>query len=241
MKQHEAVILTLERLGGQATLGQLYREVMTVQDCRWVTKTPFASIRRIVQTRPEIFKVRPGLWALESHKGKLGLQAEGDRPPDEATAEQGHAFYQRLLAEIGNLRGLRTFVPNQDKNKLCVAKPLDELRTMKELPLFPHAPLVKRLSTVDVSWFNQRLMPDSLFEVEHSTDIHTSLLKFHDLRDFHARMVVVAHVSRKAEFQYKISMEALREIRDRVAFFDYGALARAYEHEAEIAQGGFAL
>ena len=241
MKQHEAVILTLERLGGQATLGQLYREVLTVQECRWATKTPFASIRRIVQTRPEIYKVRPGLWALLSHRRKLGLQAPADRRADEASPELGHSYYQGLLAVIGNLRGLRTFLPNQDKNKLYVARPLDELRSMKELPLFPHAPLVRRLSTVDVSWFNQRLMPDSLFEVEHSTDIHTSLLKFHDLRDFHTRMVVVAPASRKAEFQDKLAMGALREIRDRVAFLDYEAVVKTYEHEAEVAQGSFVL
>ncbi len=64
MKQYEAVILTLEKLGGQATLAELYREVMKVEDCGWKTKTPFASIRRIVQQRKEIFKIRPGLWAL---------------------------------------------------------------------------------------------------------------------------------------------------------------------------------
>ena len=61
MKQYEAVITTLEKLGGQATLGELNQEVMKIKECEWNTKTPFASIRRIVQERPEIFKVRPGL------------------------------------------------------------------------------------------------------------------------------------------------------------------------------------
>jgi hypothetical protein len=45
MKQHEAVIQTLERLGGQATFAVLYREVMKIKNCKWETKTPFASIR----------------------------------------------------------------------------------------------------------------------------------------------------------------------------------------------------
>ena len=49
MKQYEAVIQTLERLGGIATLGQLNQEVFKIKDCEWKTKTPFASIRRIVQ------------------------------------------------------------------------------------------------------------------------------------------------------------------------------------------------
>src|SRR5512137_2487189 len=101
MKQYEAVIQTLERLGGQATLAELYREVMKVKDCKWETKTPFASIRRIVQMRPEIFRVRPGLWALRSYQTKLGLIEPG---PEQSTVEveQSHAYYQGLLVEVGN-------------------------------------------------------------------------------------------------------------------------------------------
>jgi hypothetical protein len=48
MKQYEAVIIALEKLGGQATLADLYRETMKVESAQWATKTPFASIRRIV-------------------------------------------------------------------------------------------------------------------------------------------------------------------------------------------------
>src|SRR5512137_2716564 len=114
MKQYEAVIQTLERLGGQATLAELYTEVMKVKNCKWETKTPFASIRRIVQTRREIFKVRPGLWALHSYKIRLGLTEQADKSAE--VAGQNHSYYQGLLVTIGNLRGLATFVPNQDKN-----------------------------------------------------------------------------------------------------------------------------
>jgi len=56
MKQYEAVILTIERLGGVATLGELNHEVFKIEDCEWKTKTPFASIRRIVQQNREIYK-----------------------------------------------------------------------------------------------------------------------------------------------------------------------------------------
>ena len=73
MKQHDAVIQALEELGGQSTLADLYVETMKIKNCDWKTKTPFASIRRIVQTRPEIFRIRPGLWALRSYQKKLGL------------------------------------------------------------------------------------------------------------------------------------------------------------------------
>ncbi|MDD2865577.1 MAG: hypothetical protein PHC99_12765, partial [Methylococcales bacterium] len=64
MKQNEAVLLTLEQLGGVATLGQLNQEVFKIKECAWKTKTPFASIRRIVQLDKNIYKIRPGLYGL---------------------------------------------------------------------------------------------------------------------------------------------------------------------------------
>ena len=63
MTQREAVILTIEKLGGIATLGQLYQEVLKIKECIWRTKTPFASIRKIVQeykvseAKKEIYKI----------------------------------------------------------------------------------------------------------------------------------------------------------------------------------------
>jgi hypothetical protein len=233
MKQYQAVLPTLERLGGQSTLAQLYQEVMRVPDVIWGTRTPFASIRRIVQQRPEVFRVRPGLWALESYRARLGLAPEAPEAAlSEETLGKSHAYYQGLLATIGNLRGFLTYTPNQDKNRLCLRKPLAQIRTLQELPAFSYDELTRRAATVDVSWFNDRQMPQSLFEVEHSTDILNSLLKFHELQDFSARMVVVASPSRRREFDHKAKHRAFREIAERVAFYDYEALARDYEHEA---------
>ena len=39
MKQHEAVILALEKMGGQATLADLNREIMKVKGPKLATKT----------------------------------------------------------------------------------------------------------------------------------------------------------------------------------------------------------
>ncbi len=230
MKQYEAVIQTLEKLGGQATLAMLYTEVMKIKECQWGTKTPFASIRRIVQTRPEIFKVRPGLWALCSYKEKLGLT--GSRNESDRMVEETHSYYQGLLVVIGNLRGFSTLVPNQDKNRLFVYKPLGELCTLRKIPRFSHDFLVRRTSTVDVVWFNSRQMPNSLFEVEYSTNIQTALLKFYELQDFYTRMVIVAHESRQREFEYKLRHAAFSEISQRVKFLGYSTLVRQYEYES---------
>lgn len=68
MKQNEAVILALEKLEGIATLGQLNQEAMKIKECIWKTKTPFASIRRIVQLDKNIYKIKPGLYGLLKYK-----------------------------------------------------------------------------------------------------------------------------------------------------------------------------
>lgn len=234
MKQYEAVILTLEKLGGQATLAQLYQETLKIPGVTWGTKTPFASIRRIVQVRQEIFKVRPGLWALEDYRSRLGIPPDGSDDIESSTMiEQSHAYYQGLLALIGNLRGFSTYVPHQDKNKLCLQQPLAEIRTLREIPQFSYEFVTRRAATVDVSWFNDRLLPHSFFEVEHTTSFQNSLLKFYELRDFSARMVIVAAKSRRAEFQDKSRHQAFKDIIGRFSFYDYESLAKDYEDETE--------
>ena len=96
MKQYEAVIETLKRLGGCATFGQLNQEVFKIEDCTWNTKTPFASIRRIVQDRKEIFRIRPGLWALEEYRSLLadrGIVAQDATNSDsEQVQEFNHSY-----------------------------------------------------------------------------------------------------------------------------------------------------
>ena len=82
MKQYEAVIETLEILGGVATLGELNREVFKIKDCEWKTKTPFASIRRIVQQTKGIYKIKPGLYGLEKYRKQIedrGLVVENEK------------------------------------------------------------------------------------------------------------------------------------------------------------------
>ena len=65
MKQHEAVIIALEKLGGQATLANLYSETMKVEGCEWKAKNPFANIRRIVQATTGDFQSSPWLMGTE--------------------------------------------------------------------------------------------------------------------------------------------------------------------------------
>ena len=240
MTQAQAVIETIDMLGGIATLNQINQHIFEITDCQWRTKTPFASVRRIVQQTAGIYKIKPGLYALETHRQALennGILVQNEHNQDsDAIKTFNHAYYQGLLLEMGKMRHLDTFVQDQDKHKQFLNQAeFGDLRTIQVLPEYSFPQLVKRSSTIDVIWFNDRHMPHSFFEVEHSTDIQNSLLKFNDLQDLSARMVIVADEKRHHEFIIKMGYAAFRQLASnkRVAFLSYESLGKQYEQEFE--------
>jgi hypothetical protein len=235
MKQYEAVIKVMEANGGYATLGNLYQHVLKITNCDWKTKTPYASIRRIVQDERFFFKIQPGLWALNSYRdivlNKFGINESSSQKKKE---EFNHSYYQGLIVEIGNMKGFQTFVPYQDKNKKYLSKGLSNYTSLRTFYDFTYAHLVKRAITIDVTWFNERNYPHSFFEIEHTTDIQNSLLKFADMQDFYVKLFIVSAVDRKNEFQRIIGYSAFRDIQDRVHFIDYDYVSQLHTKTFEL-------
>jgi hypothetical protein len=232
MKQYEEVIKIMEANDGFSTLASLYQNADVA---KWKTKTPFASIRRIVQDERYFFKIKPGLWGLNSHKSDvlktLNIEKKNNK---KLTNEFNHTYYQGLLVEIGNIEGFKTFVPYQDKNKKYLTKPLQDIISIREFYPFTYTNIIRRAITIDVSWFNERKFPASLFEVEHSTDIHNSLLKFLELQDFNANFNIVADKVREKEFLDKINSVAFSPIRERINFLDYDRLSLYHSKVFEL-------
>jgi len=220
MKQHEAVIIAMKRNGGYATLGQLYQTAPKIPGSTWGTKTPFATIRRIVQEHNEFFKIRPGLWALTAEREKV-LRLFSGETTQAKEREYSHYFFQGLVVEIGNLKGFQTFVPAQDKNKPYAQQKLGDVTTLSRFYEFTYTEVLRKAQTIDVAWFNNRNFPNSFFEIEHSTDIYNSLLKFVELQDFRASFHIVADGQRQAEFENKILLSAFSPIKPFVKFWTY--------------------
>jgi len=233
MKQYEAVIEAMKQKGGYATLGWLYKAVPEIKGVEWKTKTPFASIRRIVQDDRFFFKIRPGLWALKEFKNRIRF-ADDSRKKTREAERFNHSYYQGLLVEIGNLNRFETFVPNQDKNRRFLDKPLGELASLAECYPFTYENLVRRAQTVDVVWFNERKLPNSFFEVEHSGDIQNSLLKYFELQDFNAEFRIVADQARFREYESKLAYSAFRPIAQRVKFLSYEAVSEMHSKTIEM-------
>ena len=222
MRQYEAVIKVMEDNGGYATLGHLYQNVFKVRGVKWGTKTPFASIRRIVQDERFFFKIEPGLWALKSWRERLPEEMIAVRKKTRRQEVFTHSYYQGLLVQIGNFKRLGTFVPAQDRNRVFLGKQtLGTLASVRRMYPFTYPSIVKRAQTIDVVWFNERRLPVSVFEVEHSTNMRDSVVKFVELQDFRVDMLIVADGTRQGLFRKTLEMAAFAGIRDRLRFMSY--------------------
>ena len=152
MTQTQQVIEAMRKEGGFSTLRHL-NEI--VDFSTWKTKTPEASIRRIVQDSDEIFKIQPGLWALEEMRSEVLKKFQLQIGNIKSEEQFSHGYYQGLLVEIGKCRHQQTYVPAQDKGKTFIGQPLGDITDTTVLPDFTYDDLRSKARTVDVIWFNE--------------------------------------------------------------------------------------
>lgn len=236
LTQEQQVIEVLRKTGGYATLRRLNE---TIDFSTWKTKTPEATVRRIVQDSKQIFKIRPGLWALEEFRDEVLRKFElklGDKQSEELFS---HGYYQGLLVEIGKFRHQTTYIPAQDQNRKFIGQRLGDITDTTELPAFTYEKLMKRAKTIDVIWFNERNMPSYFYEVEHTTDIKNSLSKFYELQDFYAGFYIVADASRKKEYEDKLNVSMFGSIEKRVKFLEYKRVVEMYEGLIKVSKSSW--
>lgn len=233
MKQKEYVIEAMKANGGYATFQQLNH---LVDFSTWGTKTPSATIRRIVQTNDEFFKIQPGLWALSEFENDVLNKLKIEKCNEKSIIDFTHSYFQGIIVEIGNLRKYNTYVPPQDKNKLFLEKKLSEITSTDRIYDFTYPNILRKAKTVDAIWFNERKMPCAFYEVEHSTDIKNSLNKFYELQDFRARFFIIASEERKRQFDEIIQLSIYKEIKDFVEFVNYDSLIKQYNYEHNMPQ-----
>ncbi|MCP2604778.1 hypothetical protein NLC29_01310 [Candidatus Aminicenantes bacterium AH-873-B07] len=237
MKQYEAVIKVMEENGGFATLSYLYENVLKVPNVTWKTKTPFASIRRIVQDSRFFFRIKPGLWALKSYKNKLPNEILSLIEKEKQTKKEEkltHSYYQGMIVEIGNIKGFTTYVPPQDQNKKFLGKTLKEIINLKTIYRFTYDDVLEKIKSIDVFWFNERKFPSFIFEIEHTTDFKNALLKFLELQDFNTKMFIVSYKARKKDFLSKIDFTSFRPIRNKVKFLSYEEVSQWHAKSYEL-------
>lgn len=188
-RQKDFVLKAFKKIGPMATLGELYDKT---EISKLETKTPFATIRRILQTNSEFFKIQPGLCGLSSQKNEILKKICIKNTTKIVDNKFTHTYYQGLITEIG---------------------------------------ILKFAKTVDVIWFNDRKMPNSFFEVEHTTDFKNSINKFFELQDFKANFYVVTKKERKKEFENIVNSSIYLPIKKLLKFAVYESIVKQFEFQ----------
>lgn len=234
MRQKDYVISAMRQNGGYATFQQLNQ---SIDFSSWGTKTPQASVRRIVQTNKEFFRIAAGLWGLNENRQEILKKLDICESDKKSIENFTHGYIQGIISEIGNLRGFETYVPPQDKNRLFLERKLCDVVSVSHIYDFTYPQIIKFAKTVDVVWFNERRLPDAFYEVEHTTDIKNSLNKFYELQDFRAKFYIVAPKERERQYVDIISSSIYKKIKNIVSFVSYDTLIKQYEKEIITIEG----
>ena len=238
--QAAQVMEALEQLGGMAQLGDLYRVLLQSSARHWGTKTPQATIRRIVRNTKGIIVIKDGLYALETHEKRLNI-AEITREDSKEAQEFTHYYYQGLAAEIGDMKKHKVFTPAQDRQKTFMQKTLADVTTCPDMPPFSYDKMTKKAKSIDVVWFNERGMPCKLIEIEHTTNFTDALGRFLALQDFNTEMNIVSANARKRQYDERIEEDYFQPIKKRVKFIDYDELTEQHFRMVRLALLGNTL
>ncbi|MBM3327952.1 MAG: hypothetical protein FJY67_00575 [Calditrichaeota bacterium] len=219
--------------GGFASLRLIYQEFLKYRSL--TGKTPDKTIQERVQRDPRFKRIGVGVYALAKHS----FVSEPVPVEQIAFKEFQHTHIQGMLLELGEFKGFKTY--SNDKSKKFNGKSLANICTVRECPRFTYDEIIDRSARFfDVIWFQDArsnpppiLYPISIFEVEHSTDFRSALLKFDELRYFRTQFNVVAPQDRFRKFESEKRKEAYRIIGPNVNFLSYEKITEIY---AELEQ-----
>lgn len=187
------------------------------------------------------------LPAQSSHKRRINIptQSSGREPepkqlqllremPDllqRSERDTAHTHLQWLLAKLGRKVGYQIWIANNDHNKVWKKERLGDL-SLKALPPLADTEFQRILSRIDVLWLDREKVV-AAYEIEHTTDISTGLLRLYDLGAFcppTSHLCVVAPQERLRKIQFELSRPAFnrQEIRDR-----YGIISEEFLLEQE--------
>lgn len=225
----EAIEKVMLENGYIVPLKLLYKEVWNYKDKSKVKgKTPDDTIRERVQRDKKFTRIGLGIYALSD---KLHLLKHQEMPKTEKEKSiSKHAQIQGMLLEIGNSKTEISNTYTHDKKFIFENKPLGLISTLKLVPPFTYEYIIKNsVSFMDVVWFNDRMFPSVVFEVENSTDFRDGFVKFMELLDFQTRFVCVAPLERKAKFEKEVAKTAFKPICNRVEFYSYEEVEADYK------------
>lgn len=100
---------------------------------------------------------------------------------------------QAKLAEIGEILGLKLWIPNSDRARVLEIWKPKEGSLLEELPLVFDEITLKTIRNIDILWINRRSIVRA-FEIEDTTSIYSGILRMADLLALQPMLNIKIHI-----------------------------------------------
>jgi len=171
------------------------------EDCSFLEKV----LREQAQKQTEYPFSGEDQKKLKSQKIRIsGKEITVSIPNDEETKEiepqpsekekRNSIMVQAKLAEIGEILGLKVWLPNSDRVRvLKIWRPKEKDTLLDELPIVFDDTTLKTIRNIDVLWINRRSIVRA-FEVEDTTSIYSGILRMADLLALQPMLNIKIHI-----------------------------------------------
>lgn len=172
-----------------------------------------------------------------------GARARSPKERSSGSDELGHTEVQGRLRDLGLALGFKVWVASNDRGRTYAGGWLGDGCLSELPPALAAAPGAEAIRLIDVLWIDQATSRvEAAFEVEHSTSIHSGIVRMLDLAMIQADglrgLFLVAPDAREGDVRKQLARPAFRSIADlRVRWLSYGELERHREAMARFGQG----
>ena len=157
-----------------------------------------------------------------------------DNSPKQEQDTSCHTHLQWMLAKIGQKVGCQVWIAINDHSRAWKNERLGDL-SIKTLPILVGSAFQRIISRIDVLW----LQGDNVvaaYEIEHTTDISTGLLRLYDLgvlfpeRDLSLCIVTPTESLKRVQFELSRPLFEGHEMRKRCTLITEETMLRHEEH-----------
>jgi hypothetical protein len=156
----------------------------------------------------ELYIANAGRFSIEGFYGWGKIDGLIGKSKIATVPDFNHSQIQTFIGSIGTMKGYDVWVPANDRNKLDWTLS-DKFSCKDELPT-RYAAINDVVREIDVLWLRRGSSEMSaMFEIEHSTQVYSGLLRFNDLHliepHLKAKFSIVAKEVRRALFLRQIN------------------------------------
>ena len=205
--------------GGTASLEIIYDNVQkyypTVKDSNDWEAGVRGVLNREVRNQKRFKRIGLSIYALIDYK-------EEQKPQTSDTIRM-HSYIEGICLELGNFNGFLTYTADPSAMYRDNVH-LNNIATLKDLPVFSYEKIVYEAKHIDVIWFNRKgyAFPKKVFEVVDSVGtLNGAFNRSLQLQNFITDFYIVAPEKHRDKYLQTIELEVYQEQKDRFTFINY--------------------